>query len=67
MSAAGVVLIDHKSFPGRRPDAIEKAKGFGGQLDAYAHAAAAALGRPVIGRWIHFPLIGLLVEVRPPE
>jgi hypothetical protein len=60
----GFVVVDHKSFPGRTDDAVDRALGFSGQLAAYAAAIHAATQRPVLSAWIHFPIRGQLVEVR---
>ena len=59
----GFVVIDHKSFPGSREQAIETASGFAGQINAYADAIAAATGRPVLARFIHMPVMGLIFPV----
>jgi ATP-dependent exoDNAse (exonuclease V) beta subunit len=63
-AAEGFVVVDHKSFPGRTDDAIDRAFLFSGQLAAYAAAIQAATRRPVLSTWIHFPIRGQLVEVR---
>lgn len=60
---AGYVVIDHKSFPGNRDKAIEKAASHAGQVLAYAEAIRAATGRPVVGAWIHLPVAGLVAPV----
>lgn len=59
----GFVVIDHKSFPGSREQAVEKASGFAGQINAYADAVAAATGKPVLARFIHMPVTGLVLPV----
>jgi ATP-dependent exoDNAse (exonuclease V) beta subunit len=58
------VLVDHKSFPGAADAASVRALGYAGQLDAYARGIAAATRRRCVSSWIHFPVIGKLVEVR---
>ena len=60
---AGYVVIDHKSFPGNRDKAVEKAASHAGQVLAYAEAIRAATGRPVAGAWIHLPVAGLVAPV----
>lgn len=60
----GFVVIDHKTFPGRSDDAADRARGFSGQLAAYAKAIEAATEKRVLSTWIHFPIRGQLVEVR---
>lgn len=62
-TAGGWVVIDHKSFPGSAADAIERARSHAPQLAAYSAAIAGATGKPVLGRWIHLPVTGLVVEV----
>jgi len=59
----GTVVIDHKSYPGGRRDAVEKAAGFAGQLGAYADALSAAGDRPCLETWVHLPVSGLMVRV----
>ena len=60
---AGYVVIDHKSFPGGRDKAVEKAASYAGQVLAYADAIRAATGKPVVGAFIHLPVAGLVVAV----
>ena len=59
----GYVVIDHKSFPGGRDRAVEKAEGYSGQLMAYAEAIKVATGCPVIGCFIHMPVAGIVLPV----
>ena len=61
-TAAGWVVIDHKSFPGRKSDWSAKALSYSGQLAAYAPALAAT-GRRCAGTWIHFAVGGGLVRI----
>jgi len=62
----GFVLVDHKSFPGDLATATERAATFAGQLCAYAEAIARATARTHIGSFIHLPISGAVVELRPP-
>jgi len=62
----GLLLIDHKSFPGAVAEALERAAGHAGQLAAYARALKAATGHAVLGCFIHLPLSGMLVPVELP-
>ena len=62
-TAAGYVIIDHKTFPGGEGALIEKAKSFAGQLMAYRTALEKATKIPVLSTWIHFPISGYLVNV----
>ena len=61
----GWVVIDHKTFPGGSTAALARAAEYAGQLAAYANALTAATRRPVVGRFIHFPVSGCAVEVLP--
>ncbi len=60
---AGLVVIDHKTFPGLVDAALDRALTYSGQLAAYARAASAATSLPVASLWIHFPVLGRAVEV----
>lgn len=60
----GVVVIDHKTFPGTAEAAAWRALGYAGQLAAYADAIRAATGAAIASTWIHFPVRGRLVEIR---
>jgi ATP-dependent helicase/nuclease subunit A len=60
----GVVVIDHKTFPGTAEAAAWRALGYSGQLAAYADAIREATGAAIASTWIHFPVRGRLVEVR---
>ena len=64
-TAAGLVIVDHKSFPGSEDVALTRAAGYAGQLSAYAEAVSAALGRPVESMWIHLPILGKVIRVQP--
>lgn len=57
------VIIDHKSFPGDEGRAQERAKSYAGQLATYAAAVRAAGGCSTIRTWIHFPVVGIVVEI----
>lgn len=57
------VIIDHKSFPGDETGARERAKTYSGQLASYAAAVIAATGARTVGTWIHFPIVGIVVEI----
>ncbi|WDL97760.1 UvrD-helicase domain-containing protein [Alicyclobacillus sp. ALC3] len=58
----GYVLIDHKTFPGPESQWIDKARSYLPQLSVYSEAIARATGRPVIGAWIHMPIVGAMVS-----
>jgi ATP-dependent exoDNAse (exonuclease V) beta subunit len=63
----GLVLLDHKSFPGSRTQAIARAGEYAGQLAAYAKALTAATEKPVAAAYIHLPVSGLVVQVDLPK
>ena len=63
---SGLVLLDHKSFPGNREQATARAGAYAGQLSAYAAALEAATGKSVLAAYIHLPVSGLAVEVGLP-
>ena len=59
----GLVLFDHKSFPGNREQAAERAAEYAGQLAAYGNALTQATGKPIVDAFIHLPVSGLVVPV----
>lgn len=59
----GFVVIDHKSFYGKRNQAADKAASFGGQLWSYGEAIQNATEKPIEYRFIHFPVLGMMIEV----
>ena len=58
----GVLIIDHKTFPGSQEQAKEKAVSYSGQLAAYREGLEAC-GLNVTGTLIYFPTIGQLVGI----
>lgn len=65
-TAGGLVIIDHKAFPGNEADQAIRALAHSGQLALYREALAGT-GQGVASAWIHFAVGGQLIEVRPPE
>lgn len=61
-TAAGAVLVDHKSYPGASETWAAKAAEFAPQMGAYARILRAA-GVNVIGRWVHFTLGAGVIEL----
>ena len=61
-TSSGLVVIDHKTFPGTFAAAKQRALGHSGQLAAYADAIATATGRRV-ETWLHFPVRAELLEL----
>ncbi|WP_459556756.1 UvrD-helicase domain-containing protein [Lacunimicrobium album] len=57
-----VVVIDHKSAPIRRNACTGKAAAYAGQLAAYEEILRDG-GETVSGKWIHFPLAGVVVQL----
>jgi ATP-dependent helicase/nuclease subunit A len=57
-----VIVMDHKSAPIHRNSCAAKAMEFASQLSAYSEALTSG-GASVAGRWIHFALSGVMVEL----
>jgi ATP-dependent exoDNAse (exonuclease V) beta subunit len=62
--AGGLVLVDHKSFPGNIAQALVRLPKYSGQLASYARALAAATGEQVLSTWIHLPIMGIAVQIQ---
>lgn len=61
-TTSGFVLIDHKSYPGRRSTWRDKAAEYVPQLGAYA-AVLRMSGRRVLSQWLSFAVAGGVVEI----
>lgn len=61
-TAAGVIVIDHKTFLGRKADWPSRALSHSGQLALYS-AVCRAMGHANVAVWIHFVAGGGLVEI----
>jgi hypothetical protein len=61
--ADGCAVLDHKALLGSVDRMLADAVAYAGQLAAYADAIAAATGRSVVGRFVHLPLAGRIVEL----
>jgi ATP-dependent exoDNAse (exonuclease V) beta subunit len=61
----GVILIDHKSFPGAAKQWAEQAMKHAPQLLTYRSALEHA-GHVVGGQWVHFTIGGGMVEIGAP-
>jgi ATP-dependent exoDNAse (exonuclease V) beta subunit len=63
-TADGFVVVDHKSFPGSAAERdrriVEK---YAPQLAWYGQVLQQALGKPMLGAFVHFPLRGEMAEV----
>jgi hypothetical protein len=57
------VIVDHKSYPGRLMEAVDRAAGHAPQLEAYGRVVEAATGRPTIARCVHMPMLGIVVSL----
>lgn len=62
----GVILIDHKSYPGGRDSWHAKATEFAAQFAAYAEALKHA-GKVVLEQWVHFTLAAGAVRLSAPS
>ncbi|MBP2230403.1 ATP-dependent exoDNAse (exonuclease V) beta subunit [Azospirillum agricola] len=62
-AGTGWVILDHKAFPGPHERWAERALEHAPQLALYARLVAEASGRPVLGCFIHMPVVGRLLEV----
>ncbi|BAI73380.1 uvrD/REP helicase [Azospirillum sp. B510] len=62
-AGAGWVILDHKAFPGPHERWGERALEHAPQLALYARLVAEASGRPVLGCFIHMPVVGRLLEL----
>jgi len=65
-TGVGLLLVDHKTFPGSREQAVERAAEYAGQLSAYADALEAPKTGPLVGAYIHLPISGLICRVEIP-
>lgn len=61
--ANGLIVIDHKSFPGSIPQSLARAAEHIGQLLSYATAIEAAMEQPVLSVWVHLPVSGIVVPL----
>jgi len=59
----GYVIIDHKSFPGKKSELGKKALEYAPQLEWYKRGVEQLTGKKVIGMYIHFVMQGEMVEV----
>jgi ATP-dependent exoDNAse (exonuclease V) beta subunit len=61
---AGLVIIDHKSFPGSKDRREAKALTYAPQLALYREAVEKATGKSVIATIIHMPVVGEMWELK---
>jgi ATP-dependent helicase/nuclease subunit A len=62
-TAEGLVILDHKSFPGPHDEWHARALEHAPQLMLYRQLVEAAARRPVTGTLIHMPVVGTLLKV----
>ena len=58
----GWIVIDHKSTSTGINQLPHVAVQYGGQLAAYKLALEAVTDKPVLGQWIHFMAMGVVIE-----
>ncbi|MGM0575197.1 MAG: UvrD-helicase domain-containing protein [Myxococcota bacterium] len=63
----GLIVVDHKTFPGDAATRDRRALAYAGQLATYHAALERATGRPVLASLLHFPVRGEIQEVRVPH
>ena len=59
----GLVVVDHKSFPGATAEALARAVRHAGQLAAYGETVAEAWRKPLLATFVHLPVAGVVVPV----
>ncbi len=62
-TSRGFVVIDHKTFHGRVSSSLDQALSYAPQLFAYKTLVEKSCNEPVIACYIHFPILGQLVEI----
>ena len=58
-----VVIVDHKSFPGQPTAALARVHVYAGQLAMYAAVFASAVACAKVSTWVHFPIVGQVIEI----
>jgi ATP-dependent helicase/nuclease subunit A len=56
-------IVDHKTFAGKRKEAARKASEFSGQLKAYSALLQNRNEGASVSCYIHYPIIGVMVEI----
>ena len=64
-TSSGLVIIDHKSFPGSKDRREAKALTYAPQLAMYREAVEKATGKSVIATLIHMPVVGRVPHAEP--
>jgi ATP-dependent helicase/nuclease subunit A len=60
---AGVIIIDHKTYPGRPETWEARVASYAPQIDLYGRLASDAAGKPVTGLYVHLPIAGTLLRI----
>lgn len=60
-TAEGLVLVDHKTYPGRPETWEERVLGYASQLGVYGRLCEAATGKPVVEKYVHLPVAGVIL------
>jgi ATP-dependent helicase/nuclease subunit A len=60
---SGFLIFDHKTFPGGSESWITKASSYSGQLKNYADVLRQSIQKPVIGAYIHMPIVGKIIDL----
>jgi ATP-dependent helicase/nuclease subunit A len=57
----GLVIVDHKAYVADRSEARDLALKVGEQVQYYADGTGTALGKKIVGMFVHFPMLGEIV------
>lgn len=60
---SGFSIFDHKSYPGPKESHVAKALSYAGQLTTYANVMSQASTKPVVGLYVHMPIVGKIVDL----
>ena len=63
MTPKGLIIVDHKSFPGAKKDWEKKALSYAPQLEAYKEGLSVAEDKDVVGMMVYMPVVGALIEI----
>jgi ATP-dependent helicase/nuclease subunit A len=63
LTEAGYVVVDHKTYPGRMNTWEEKTLSHASQLFTYKKMVEDATAMPIIGCYIHLPILGQLFQI----
>jgi hypothetical protein len=60
----GLIIIDHKAYAADRSKIKDLALEVGKQLQYYADGSSGALGKNILGMFVHFPMMGEIVGLK---